>query len=254
MGRIRVGTSGWTYPHWMGTFYPPELKPTQLLPAYAMLFDGVELNYSFYHLPRVSTLAGLWQATPPDFLFSVKAHRYITHRLKLVDAGEPLANVVQRMSLLQDKLGPILFQFPEKFRCNVERLAGFLELLPPWLRFTFEFRHASWFCEEVYELLRRHGCALTIADTPEFPMVLELTADFAYCRLHGGRELYRSAYTEDELQTWSQRAQEWSAGGRDVYLYFDNDFMAHAPRNALRLRELLGQRPDPAPRSPQSVG
>jgi uncharacterized protein YecE (DUF72 family) len=242
MSRIRVGTSGWTYPHWRGTFYPPELKPRELLPAYCALFDTVEFNYSFYHLPRVSTLAGLWQGTPPDFLFSVKAHRYLTHRLKLQDAGEPLANVIQRVSLLQEKLGPILFQFPERFARDLDRLAGFLALLPPWLRFAFEFRHASWFEPELYELLARHGCALTIADTPDFPREFELTASFVYCRLHGSRVLYGSAYTEGELATWARRAQEWSAGGRDVFIYFDNDFLAHAPRNALRLRELLEQR------------
>ncbi|MBM3497290.1 MAG: DUF72 domain-containing protein [Armatimonadetes bacterium] len=238
---MRVGTSGWTYPHWLGTFYPPELKPRDLLPAYCRLFDSVELNYSFYHLPRVSTLAGLWKNTPADFLFSVKAHRYLTHRLQLEAAGEPLANIVRRASLLQEKLGPILFQFPEKFQCDIERLAGFLELLPPWLRFTFEFRHASWFREGVYDLLKRRRCALTLADTPEFPNVLELTADFVYCRLHGSRVLYGSCYTEEELQVWATRAREWSAGGRDVFIYFDNDFLAHAPRNALRLREILGQ-------------
>jgi uncharacterized protein YecE (DUF72 family) len=242
-GRIRIGTSGWTYPHWRGTFYPPDLKPAQLLPAYCTLFDSVEINHSFYRLPLVSMLASLWQATPPGFLFSVKAHKYITHRLKLKDAAEPLVNFVRRVALLQTKLGPILFQFPETFRCDAERLAGFLELLPRWLRFTFEFRHPSWFCDGTYERLREHGCALTIADTPEFPIAFELTAGFVYCRLHGSRALYGSPYTEEELQTWAQRAREWAAAGRDVFIYFDNDFLAHAPRNALRLRQIVGQRP-----------
>jgi uncharacterized protein YecE (DUF72 family) len=241
MSRIRIGTSGWTYPHWMGTFYPADLKPSELLPAYCRLFDTVELNHSFYRLPLVSMLASLWQATPPDFLFSVKAHKYITHRLKLKDAAEPLVNTVRRLALLQTKLGPFLFQFPEKFACDLERLASFLELLPPWLRFTFEFRHPSWFRDEVYELLRRHACALTIADTPSFPLAFEVTAGFVYCRLHGSRALYGSSYTEEELQTWADRAREWSAEGRDVFIYFDNDFLAHAPRNALRLRGILGQ-------------
>jgi len=240
-GRIRVGTSGWSYPHWMGTFYPPEVKASQLLSEYCRHFESVEVNYSFYHLPRVSTLAGLWQTTPSGFLVSVKAHRYLTHRLRLKDAAEPLANIVQRMALLQDKLGPILFQFPEKFPRDIDRLAGFLELLPPRLRFTFEFRHPSWFCPEVYERLGRHGCALTVADTPKFPLVFEVTADFVYCRLHGSRVLYGSPYAEEELQTWAERARGWSAEGRDVFIYFDNDFLAHAPRNAVRLREILGQ-------------
>jgi uncharacterized protein YecE (DUF72 family) len=143
--------------------------------------------------------------------------------------------------LLERKLGPILFQFPEKFECDVERLRGFLPLLPQFLRFTFEFRHGSWFQDEVYELLRQHSCALTIADTPDFPLAFEVTAGFVYVRLHGGRVLYQSAYRDDELGEWARRATEWAEGGRDVYIHFDNDFMANAPRDALKLRRLLGQ-------------
>lgn len=240
-GRIRVGTSGWTYPHWMGTFYPPGTKPKDILPTYCELFDTVEINLSFYRLPMPPAFNKWRDGTPPDFLFSIKAHKYITHRLGLRDALPPLLNVLRRYSLLQAKLGPILFQFPERFHCDVERLRDFLPLLPPSLRFTFEFRHESWFAPEVYELLREHNCALTMADTPDFPLVFEVTADFAYARLHGGRVLYQSSYFDDELEQWGRRALDWSETGRDVYIYFDNDFLANAPRNALQLRRLLGQ-------------
>ena len=241
VGRIRVGTSGWTYAHWRGVFFPPELKSRELLPYYCRGFDSVEANVGFYRLPAERTFTAWHKATPPDFIFSLKAHRYITHGLRLKDAGEPLVNVVGRYASLREKLGPILFQFAEKFECDSDRLREFLPLLPEFMRFTFEFRHDSWFTPEVYELLREHGCALTIADTPDFPMALEITAGFVYVRLHGGRVIYQSAYTDAEIAEWGKRAQDWAAEGRDVYIYFDNDFLANAPRNALTLRRMLGQ-------------
>jgi uncharacterized protein YecE (DUF72 family) len=244
MAEIRIGTSGWTYPHWRGTFFPPGTRAVDLLPKYCESFDTVEVNLSFYRLPLPRAI-GVWRdSTPPDFLLSVKAHRYITHHLKLLDAERPLWNFIRRMALLQPKLGPLFFQFPARFRCDVDRLEGFLKLLPDGLRFAFEFRHPSWFCQEVYDALAGHSCALALADTPDYPIAFELTADFVYVRLHGSRVLYQSSYSEQELREWAARAREWSADGRDVYVYFDNDFLAHAPRNALQLRCMLGQAPD----------
>lgn len=239
IGRVLIGTSGWSYGHWIGDFYPPEAKPGQLLAEYCRRFDTVEINASFYRLPLVPMLIGLWQTSPAHFVFSVKASKYITHRLKLRDAADPLGTFIRRMMLLYPKLGPVLFQLSPGFSCDLEVLARFMEALPEGLRYTFEFRHQSWFCDEVYALLKERDCALTIADTPRYPLVFEVTAGFVYCRLHGSRALYRSCYTEEELQSWAGRIREWSAEGRDVYVYFDNDFHAHAPRNALRLREIL---------------
>jgi uncharacterized protein YecE (DUF72 family) len=213
-----------------------------VLARYGEHFDTVEINLSFYRLPLPQVLAAWRDHTAPDFLFSVKGHRYLTHRLKLKDPAEALVNFVRRMALLQPKLGPILFQFPEAFACDRGRLGGFVDLLPPRLRFAFEFRHPSWFSGEVYDLLASRNCALTIADTPDYPIAFEVTADFVYVRLHGHRALYQSSYSEPELQEWAARAVEWSLAGRDVYVYFDNDFVANAPRNALRLREILNQR------------
>ena len=243
MAEIRIGTSGWTYPHWRGTFFPVGTSTKQLLPKYCESFDTVEVNLSFYRLPLPRAISIWRDSTPPDFVLSVKAHRYITHHLKLLEASRPLWNFVRRMALLHPKLGPLFFQFPARFRCDVERLKGCLDLLPAGPRFAFEFRHPSWFCREVYEALASHSCALAFADTPDYPIAFELTANFAYVRLHGSRVLYQSSYSEEELQEWARRAREWAATGRDVYVYFDNDFLANAPRNALRLRQILGQVP-----------
>lgn len=240
-GRIRVGTSGWAYPHWRGPFYPADTRSGQELPRYCEWFDSVEVNLSFYRLPLPQLIAAWHDTTPPDFVFAMKAGRYITHRLKLRDAAEGLVNYIRRAVLLRTKLGPILFQLPPALGCDLDVLEGFLDLLPRPLRFAFEFRHPSWFCDGVYELLARHWCALTIADTPDYPIAFEVTAEFVYVRLHGHTALYQSAYSEGELEQWAARAREWSATGRDVYVYFDNDFLARAPRDALRLRAILGQ-------------
>ncbi|MGQ9731073.1 MAG: DUF72 domain-containing protein [Candidatus Zipacnadales bacterium] len=243
IGRIRIGTSGWAYPHWRGTFYPPQLKSGEFLVAYSQQFETVELNYSFYRKPSGSALSKWFATTPEEFLFSAKAYKHLTHRLQLADATEVLEDLLARLRLLGNKLGPVLFQFPQSFLLNLERLESFLVLLPSSMRFTFEFRHPSWFTERVYELLHQYSCALTIADSPTFPQAFEVTGDFVYCRLHGNRVLYSSSYTEKELEEWAERAQTWSTSGRDVFVYFDNDFHAHAPHNALQLRQLLGQLP-----------
>jgi uncharacterized protein YecE (DUF72 family) len=239
-GRILVGTSGWSYPHWRGLFYAADVRAGDELRTYCQSFDTVEINLSFYRLPMPQMVATWHDTTPPGFTFAWKAAKYITHRLKLRDAAEPVVNVVRRAVLLQTKLGPILFQCSPSLKCDLAALGEFLELLPRPLRFAFEFRHASWFADEVYELLARHGCALAIADTPKYPIAFELTADFAYMRLHGHQALYQSSYSGEELSEWARMIREWSEGGRDVYVYFDNDFLANAPRNALALKGMIG--------------
>ncbi len=240
-GRIRIGTSGWAYPHWRGLFYPPDIRAGQELSWYCESFDSVEVNLSFYRLPLPRLLATWHDTTPADFTFAMKAGRYITHRLKLRQAAEALVNHIRRAVLLRTKLGPTLFQLPPSLRCDTGVLAAFLALLPGPLRFAFEFRHPSWFCDEVYQLLAQHRCALAIADAPDYPIAFEVTAEFVYVRLHGHTALYQSAYSEGELEEWARRAREWASTGRDVYIYFNNDFLARAPRDALRLRAILGQ-------------
>jgi len=237
--QVRIGTSGWTYPHWVGPYYPARTSQSAMLSCYARDFDSVEVNHSFYRMPLPHMLRVCRETTPPDFVFAVKVHRYLTHRLRLQGVEQAVLNFVRRVALLGPKLGPLLLQFPETFRCDPPRLRAFLELLPPRLRFAFEFRHLSWFTEEVYAALRAHGAGLVLADTPDYPAVEEPTADFVYARLHGGEVLYRSPYTVPQLEQWRDRIRGWCAEGRDVYVYFDNDFLAFAPDNAKRLRDMV---------------
>jgi len=242
MARARVGTSGWCYRDWMdGAFYPPGTRRGQELEEYCKVFDCVELNSSFYHTPKEQTLLGWRRRTPEGFLFAYKGSRTITHRFKL--AGEKLAESVEfffsRARLLGPRLGPILWQLSPQFAADLDRLAAFLSLLPDDLLHAFEFRHESWFCEEVYDLLRRHNAALVWGDTPKYPLHKVVTADFVYARLHGHEKLYRSRYTTEQLAEWAEDFREQLGVGRDVYVFFDNDYHAYAPQNALELRAML---------------
>lgn len=240
MPDLRIGTSGWSYDHWRnGVWYPADVKRGRELDYYARHFDTVEINSSFYHLPRETTFRAWADRTPDDFVFAVKASRYITHRLRLKNAAEPLRLVVGRASLLGAKLGPMLFQLSPSTRLDLDRLRHFVRLLPNDRRFTFEFRHPSWFCEDVYELLAGRNVALTIADTPEYPCVPEVTADFVYVRLHGHEALYASNYSPEQLSEWARMISCWRNEGRDVYVYFDNDACGFAPCNALELKRML---------------
>ncbi|HEY3397942.1 MAG TPA: DUF72 domain-containing protein [Armatimonadota bacterium] len=240
MREIRVGTSGWSYPHWRGRFYPEGLAADQELEYYAGVFDTVELNTTFYHTVRESTAQKWHDRTPPGFRFAVKGNRYLTHNRKLHDCAEPLQ--LQRRSLapLAEKLGPLLWQLPPNFGADLPRLADFLALKPPRERWAWEFRHESWFCAEVYAVLREHHCALVWADGPAQPPDPPAPTDFLYVRFHGLAASDAGNYSEQDLRTWAQRLQ--AAGeDRDLYAYFNNDYQAYAPANAARLRELLSE-------------
>jgi len=240
---IYIGTSGWAYPHWKnGVFYPENLKGHELL-HYQRYFDTVELNSSFYHLPKKETFEKWRQLVSENFIFSVKGPRYISHILRLSEPREPLATLLQNTQGLGKKLGPIFFQFPPSFRSDPKRLAQFAELLPPNQRFAFEFRHGSWFSTETYEVLRKNNLALIIADTPSYPHVEVITANFVYLRLHGHERLYQSNYNRKQLKEYAKKIQRWAGKGFDVYCYFDNDFHGFAPQNALELKELLALYP-----------
>ena len=236
---LRIGTSGWSYNHWKGLFYPENLSSGRWLEFYAENFDTVELNSSFYHLPKKKTFENWYQRTPNGFVFSVKASRFISHILKLNGAREPLQNLLDAASGLREKLGPILFQLPPNFQLDFERLEKFTKILPKDQRFTFEFRHQSWFCNEVYQLLQKNNLALTISDTPKYPLVEKVTADFVYARLHGHDVLYTSKYSKADLEDWAAKIKTWLANGLDVYIYFDNDASAHAVTNAKELSAQL---------------
>lgn len=238
---IHIGTSGWHYKHWIGTFYPPKTPASRMFELYAQKFDTVELNNSFYRLPDVETFREWHDAAPRNFLFAVKASRFITHNLKLKNPQNALDNILSRAETLGRKLGPVLFQLPPKWKKNVERLDEFLSVLPRYHRYTFEFREPSWNCEEVFVVLRKHNAAYCIHELAGFHTDLTITADFTYVRLHGpGTGKYEGSYTHRQLERWAQQIREWEKILKAIYIYFDNDQAGFAPANALLLKELVG--------------
>ncbi len=238
---IWVGTSGYVYPHWRdGVFYPPGLRPKEELEFFARHFHTVELNNPFYRLPQKQTFIHWRERAPDDFLFAVKASRYITHVKKLKDPAEPLALFMERAIGLGDKLGPILFQFPATWGPDLERLRVFLKELPKRQEFAFEFRHSGWLTDSVYEALSRHHAALCLPVHPSMPVAKDVvTASFTYIRMHsGGGE--SGNFTPKELKDWAVRIQSFRKARKKVYVYFNNDQHGFAIRNAMHLRRLLG--------------
>ncbi len=244
MKKIWVGTSGWNYPHWRGIFYPPGLPTKKWLSYYATYFDTVEINATFYGTPKEKTFKNWYEAVPDDFLFAVKASRFITHIKRLREVGEAIKRFYRVVAPLGEKLGPILFQFPPNLKYDRSLLEEFLGLLDPIYQTTIEVRHESFDNPEFFELLRRAGVALCLSDTAgKYPSLIEvLTTDFVYVRLHGSRVLYHSCYTEEELKDWATKLKTWGLPG---YVYFDNDALGWAVPNALRLKALLGQEAKP---------
>jgi uncharacterized protein YecE (DUF72 family) len=241
--RVRIGCSGWNYAHWRnGVFYPPRCPPERWLSYYARHFGTVELNNTFYRLPRVTAVARWVAQTPPDFLFAVKVSRYLTHIKRLRETPQHLALLLERIDplLASPKMGPLLWQLPPTFRRDDKRLAEALEAFPQKLRHAIEFRHESWFVDDVMGLLRKHNVALVIADRPEIHsfQTRELTADFTFVRFHSGSRGVGGNYSETELVEWAERIRSWRRSG-DVYAYFNNDWNGHAPRNARKLATLL---------------
>ena len=238
-----IGTSGWQYDHWQGSFYPEDLAKKRFLDYYAEHFQTVEINNSFYQLPSPETLIQWREVTPPGFLFSVKASRYITHMKKLKDPAEPVSNFLKRIELLEDKLGPILFQLPPHWHFNRERLSSFLEALPDSFNYTFEFRDPSWLNPDAYELLTAHHTAFCIYDFAGRLSPKEITADFIYIRLHGPGNAYQGLYDTSALAGWAGAFSSWSSQGYQIYCYFDNDQAGFAVQNALQLQQMSSPKP-----------
>jgi uncharacterized protein YecE (DUF72 family) len=237
---VRIGCSGWNYEHWRERVYPKGLPTRRWLEHYAKLFDAVEVNTTFYRLPKRSAVAGWVEQTPESFLFAVKASRYLTHLKRLTDMESGVRRFYERIEPLVEsgKLGPVLWQLPENFHRNDERLASALEHLPAG-RHCFEFRHASWFEEDVYALLRNRGVALVIGDNPKRPFQThELTTDWTFVRLHYGRRGRGGNYSKRELEEWRRRIAAWRSKV-EVYAYFNNDWEGYAVKNALWLRKRL---------------
>jgi uncharacterized protein YecE (DUF72 family) len=239
MSKIHIGTSGWAYQHWYDVFYPDDLASNKLLEFYSEHFDTVELNTTFYHLPKPSVFAAWYKKTPKNFIFSVKASRFITHVKKIKDCEEPWQRFINSAKELKEKLGPILFQLPPSLKADKKGLEGLLEILPKKYSYCLEPRHETWFSEEIYDTLKKYYVALCLADSPKYPLKIEITAPFVYIRFHGGKILYGSKYSEKELKTWAERIKNWQKQNMDVYVYFNNDYEGYAIENAKQLKELL---------------
>ncbi|MCF8037281.1 MAG: DUF72 domain-containing protein [Desulfobacteraceae bacterium] len=237
--RIHIGTSGWNYKHWKGPFYPENLSSKDWFSYYAQRFRTVEINNSFYRLPARKTFAQWQKNAPEGFFYSVKASRYITHIKKLKDPEEPVANFMENVRGLGEKLGPVLFQLPPRWKCNPDRLAAFLEAVPADCRCAMEFRDETWWDPGVYEVLRSHNAAFCIYELAGRQSPSEITADFVYIRLHGPDEAYQGLYADETLSAWADAIRGWAADGLSVYCYFDNDENGYAARNALHLQQKL---------------
>jgi uncharacterized protein YecE (DUF72 family) len=238
--KIFIGTSGWHYKHWLGVFYPAGTKGAQMFEFYARHFDTVEINNSFYRLPAAHTFDNWRESAPAGFCFAVKASRFTTHMKKLKDpqsSSEKFFLVAER---LENKLGPILFQLPPRWKLNIERFAEFLAAIPRGHKYAFEFREDSWHVPEVFALLRKHKAALCIHDFADMKVPKELTADFTYIRFHGPTSAkYWGSYSDDDLKKWAQRIESWRSQLPATYVYFNNDPEGAAVRNALTLKRLL---------------
>jgi uncharacterized protein YecE (DUF72 family) len=240
MGTIRVGCSGWNYGDWRERVYPRGLPQRRWLEHYATLFDTVEVNSTFYRLAKPNAVAGWVEATPPGFVFAVKASRYLTHMKRLADMDRGIRRFYEAIAPLADspKLGPVLWQLPERMQRDVPRLAAALDALPPG-RHCFEFRHESWFRDDVLDLLREHRVALAIGDHPERPWQPWVrTTDWSFVRFHHGARGRRGNYSDRELEELAPRVKRLARGG-EVFAYFNNDWEGFAVKNAQRLRELV---------------
>ena len=240
MKPVRIGCSGWQYKDWRGRLYPDGLPQRRWLERYAEVFDTVEVNSTFYRLASPKAVATWVEQTPSGFVFTCKASRYLTHIKRLAGIEQGVGRFYEPLERLRTsrKLGPILWQFPDSFQRDDERLAGALRALRRG-RHCFEFRHPSWFAEDVYELLRRHDAALVIGDHPERQFQThELTTDWTFVRLHYGRRGRNGRYSERELETWKRRIAGWRSRV-EVFAYFNNDWEGHAVDNARWLKERL---------------
>lgn len=248
-GQVRIGTSGWIYRHWRGVFYPQDLPVQRWFAFYAKQFDTVEINNTFYRLPSEAAFDAWRKHAPADFLYAIKASRYLTHQKKLHDAKQPLENVLGRCRHLRTRLGPILYQLPPHWHCDVERLRQFIALLPAKLCHVFEFRDPSWFVDEIKDLLTATGMNFCIHDMSGQPSPVWTTGPAVYVRFHGpGETKYSGRYDRRHLRSWAKRMDRWRSEGRDVYAYFNNDIGGHAVTNARELQDMLDVAPATAAR------
>lgn len=239
VARVWIGTSGWHYKHWAGSFYPERCPASKMLGLYQENFDTVELNTTFYHLPQPSALACWRDSTPPGFLFAAKGSRFLTHMKKLKDPEQGLRRFFDAVEVLETKLGPILFQLPPNWQLDLDRLRNFLACLPDHHRYAFEFRNPTWNVPAVYQLLREYNAASCAFHLAGVFSPIEITTDFTYVRLHGPGGKYQGSYSDEALSEWAARIREWNRVLTEIYIYFDNDDSGYAAGDALRLKRML---------------
>ena len=237
---IFIGTSGWSYASWRGPFFP-EVLPSRLhLQFYAGRFGTTELNGVFYRTPTEAAVRAWAEQTPDDFVFAWKASKFITHWKRLSQTSvNSIALLESRLRLLGEKVGPVLFQLPPQFQKNRSRIEGFLKLLPPRRRYAFEFRHPSWYEDDILDVLRNNDVALCISDHHHAPSPWLATASFVYVRGHGPGGRYRGHYPSDTLARWKRWLLEMRRAGRTAYVYFDNDQKSAAPKDAAQLQAMF---------------
>jgi uncharacterized protein YecE (DUF72 family) len=244
MAKAYIGTSGWNYKHWWNNeFYPSELRPSEWLQFFVRHFDTVEINNSFYRLPSEATFQNWRTQVPPRFTFAVKASRFVTHIKRLKDPEEPLDLFFSRAKHLQDRLGPVLFQLPPRFKVDLQRLETFLTALKKHItrrhvRCAIEVRDPTWLIAETFDLLKQYRVALCFADWHDTHVTAPVTADFVYLRRHAGTA-GGGNYTKTALDRDIKETQQWLRRGLDVYIYFNNDVAGHAIRNAKYVQEAL---------------
>lgn len=234
-----IGTSGWHYNHWIGPFYSAGLPKTQWLEFYSGSFSTVELNNSFYRLPSEKAFEQWKMQSPAGFIFALKVSRLITHMKKMRNVEILLNNFISRARILKKKLGALLYQTPPDMLRNDDLLESFLSLLPRDLQHTFEFRHPSWHCKEICEILRSHRAGYCIFDMPGFTTPREVTSSFSYIRFHGSESLYGSSYADKELDYWAEWMKSLPDSVTKCYVYFNNDANGYAVFNARKLIQLL---------------
>jgi uncharacterized protein YecE (DUF72 family) len=240
-GEVRIGTSGWIYKHWRRVFYPEDLTVKEWFGFYSESFDTVEINNTFYRLPPPEVFRAWGRQAPPGFLYAVKASRFLTHMKKLREPADPLDRLLRGARQLGAHLGPILYQLPPHWHCDVARLRDFIACLPPDLDHVFEFRDPTWYTDAVRRLLDDNGMGFCIHDLRGSPSPRWVTGRLAYVRFHGPTALaYAGCYSHVQLAGWAEQIVEFQNGGRDVYVYFNNDNRGYAVANARELRSLLG--------------
>jgi uncharacterized protein YecE (DUF72 family) len=247
MSKVFVGTSGWTYDGWRGPFYPKDVPKKDWLAWYGTRFQTTEINGSFYRTPSLEAVRNWREQTPKNFLFAWKASKFITHWKRLsVNSENSIELMVTRLKSLSPKVGVVLFQLPPQFQKNQERLSSFLSMLPRCYPYAFEFRHRSWYDDDIFALLHAHDVSLCLSDHHDAPSPWEVTARHVYVRGHGPGGRYKDHYPDKALQAWAREIRKWKRQRRTVFVYFDNDQKSAAPIDALRLKELLEKERDGA--------